>query len=266
MSTIAKTEQDKFKHVRELIVSQEKELQKGLPAHLKNEEVKQRLLRIVYTEFRKTPKLLECNTKSIIGSIMQAFQLGLEIGGALGHAYLVPFKGQCQFIIGYRGMIDLARRSNEILSIAAHVVHKQDKFEFEYGLNEKLVHIPLNKKNEKGEIVPKDDDDIVAFYAVVKLANGGAQFEVMYKADVEKIRAKSPASNHGPWIAHYAEMGRKTVIRRLFKYLPVSVELSRAVMLDELAESGLQDNESFYEGEFEQVFDNNEAIEEGNEE
>ena len=72
---------------------------------------------------------------------MQAVQLGLE-PGLLGHCYILPYKREATFIIGYKGMIDLARRSGHIQSIYAHAVHENDEFEYELGLHPKLEHKP----------------------------------------------------------------------------------------------------------------------------
>jgi hypothetical protein len=72
----------------------------------------------------------------------------------------------------------------------------------------------------------------------------------MSRAQVDAIRAQSKAGNSGPWQTHYEEMAKKTVIRRLFKYLPVSIEIQKAVGLDEQAEAGIdQQNAAFAYGE-----------------
>jgi len=209
----------------------------ALPRHMTAE----RLARIALTEVRKTPALAKCDQASFLGAIMQCAQLGLEPGGALGHAYLLPFENrrkgitEVQFIVGYRGMIDLARRSGQILSIEARVVYEADRFDVQLGLDSNLVHVPAWDVAERGPLR--------FVYAVAKLKDGGTQFEVMSRLEVEKVRAKSRAANNGPWVDHYEEMAKKTVIRRLFKYLPVSIELATAVGLDEQAEAGIaQDN------------------------
>jgi recombination protein RecT len=101
-----------------------------------------RLLRIALTEVRRQPKLAECSQASLLSAVFSCAQLGLEPGGALGHAYLVPYGKEVQFILGYRGMIDLARRSGLIDSITAHAVYEGDRFECEFGLAENLVHVP----------------------------------------------------------------------------------------------------------------------------
>ena len=228
--------------------SMKAQLAAALPRHMTPD----RMIRIVSTEIRKTPELANCDMQSFIGAVVQCSQLGLEPGNALGHAYLLPFgngksksgQSNVQLIIGYRGMIDLARRSGQIVSISARTVRQGDSFHFEYGLNENLTHIP-------GE---NEDSPITHVYAVARLKDGGVQFEVMTHNQIEKVRALSKASQNGPWVSHWEEMAKKTVIRRLFKYLPVSIEMQKAVSLDEKAEANVdQENASVFEGEFEEV-------------
>lgn len=158
------------------------QLAAALPRHMTAE----RMIRIATTEIRKVPELRNCDSTSFIGAIVQCSQLGLEPGSALGHAYLLPFgngkakngKKNVQLIIGYRGMIDLARRSGQIISLSARVVRECDEFSYELGLDEKLVHRP-------GE---NEDAPITHVYAVAKLKDGGVQFEVMTSKQVEKVR------------------------------------------------------------------------------
>lgn len=205
----------------------------ALPKNLTAE----RLTRIVMTEVRKEPKLLNCNQESFFGAVLQCAQLGLEPGSALGHCYLLPFgngkandgRPNCQLIIGYRGMIDLARRSGQIVSINAYVVHEADEFEYELGLHPDIHHKPS----------PLADRGPVTYvYAVAVLKGGGVQFEVMSRAEVEAIRKQSKAGSKGPWVTHWDEMARKSVVRKLFKYLPVSIEAVRAVEIDEKSDRG----------------------------
>jgi recombination protein RecT len=209
----------------------------ALPKHMTSD----RLARIALTEVRKTPALGKCDQASFLGAIMQCAQLGIEPGSALGHAYLLPFdnrkKGitEVQFILGYRGMIDLARRSGQILSIEARAVYTADKFHVSLGLNPDLTHEPDWEAEDRGPLR--------FVYAVAKLRDGGTQFEVMSRADIEKVRQKSRAGQSGPWVDHYEEMAKKTVIRRLFKYLPMSIEMAGAVEQDERIDINLpQDN------------------------
>lgn len=197
----------------------------------------ERLTRIVMTECRKVPALMNCNQESFFGAVLQCAQLGLEPGSALGHCYLLPFgngkskdgRPNCQLIIGYRGMIDLARRSGQIQSINAFVVHEADEFEYELGLHPNIVHKP-------SYLAQRGTATFV--YAVAVLKGGGVQFEVMSRAEIEAVRKQSKAGNSGPWSTHWEEMARKTVVRKLFKYLPVSIEAVRAVEIDEKSDRG----------------------------
>lgn len=237
----------------------------ALPKHMTAD----RLARIALTEIRKIPKLAQCDQTSFLGAIMQVAALGLEPGGALGHAYLIPFdkrgklaNGQwgvigteVQLIIGYRGMIDLARRSGQIVSLSARVVYANDKFSYAYGLDETLEHVPHEGANP---------GEMTHVYAVAKLVGGGVQFEVMSRAKVEATRDgsqgytaavksaekyKKPVDS--PWSNHFDEMAKKTVIRQLFKYLPVSIEIQRAVGLDEQADAGVpQHNGLVIDGDY----------------
>lgn len=206
----------------------------ALPKHMTVE----RLARIALTEVRRNPALGRCDQASFLGAVMQCAALGLEPGGALGHAYMLPFENrkkgitEVQFLIGYRGMIDLARRSGQIVSLEARAVYSADKFTVKLGLAPALEHEPAWEVEDRGPLR--------FVYAVAKLVGGGVQFEVMSRVEIERTRSQSKAGTSGPWVSHYEEMAKKTVIRRLFKYLPVSIEIQRAVGLDEQAESGLQ--------------------------
>lgn len=192
----------------------------ALPRHLTVE----RLTRVALGELRTNPKLLECQPASLMSAIVKASQLGLEVGSAMGHAYLVPYKTEATLIIGYRGMLALARRSGEIQSITARVVYSRDTFDLEYGLEEKLRHIPSTDE---------DPGQVTHVYAVAKLVDGGIQYEVMTRAEVEAIRRRSRAGGSGPWVSDWNEMARKTVLRRLFKYLPMSIEMADSLAVDD---------------------------------
>lgn len=198
-----------------------------LPSHLVH--MADRIIQLAVSAAAKNPKILDCSRESVMMSIMQACELGLEPGGMLGEGYLVPYGATCQFIPGYRGLISLARRSGQIVSIEAHAVYEEDEFVLEFGLEPKLLHRPTLKA-ERGEVT--------AFYAVARIVGGGVQHDYMTRADVDAIRKRSRAGNSGPWVTDYNEMGKKTVIRRLFKTLPVSVELVKALELQAGAEAG----------------------------
>jgi recombination protein RecT len=216
---------DAVQSIQDMLEANKAQLSMALPKHVTAE----RLIRVAVTSLRKTPELVKCTPQSLISCIFQAAQLGLEVDNGLGHAYLVPFKGSVTLVVGYKGMVDLARRSGQVSTIKAVVVRVGDHFLHEEGLHPKLEHRPL-----KGDV----SRAVEYVYAVCQLRDGSAQFEVMHVDEVEYIRGKSPAAKSGPWVNHWEEMAKKTVIRRLFKMLPVSVEMVRAVSVDEQAESG----------------------------
>lgn len=208
-----------------------KQLALAVPKHLSAD----RMARIAATELRKTPALLNTTPASFLGAVMQSAQLGLEPGSALGQAYLVPYGNQCQLILGYRGMIDLARRSGQVLSLNAYAVRDGDDFSYQLGLRPDIHHVP---SPEAG----RDTKPITFVYAVATLRGGGYQFEVMSRAEVEKVRSTSASykckKEKSIWGTHFEDMAKKTVIRRLFKYLPVSIEALQITNVDAKREAG----------------------------
>lgn len=221
--------------VKHMLEQNKHVIAQALPRHMNPE----RLMRVAITSVTSNPELLKCYVPTLIGGIIQCSQMGLEPNTVLGHAYLIPFnnrkKGRtdAQVIIGYKGLIDLARRSGQIVSIAAHAVREQDQFEYEYGLNEKLRHVPA----EEG-----DRGQITHFYAVAHMKDGGHAFEVMTRGAVQKIRESTNGKHNAVWSEHFEEMGRKTVIRRLSKYLPLSVEMATAVAMEDTIARGETQN------------------------
>ena len=138
-----------------------------------------------------------------------------RMDGLLGQAYLIPYGNQIQLIIGYRGLIDLARRSGDLTSLIAHSIHENDTFSFDFGTCE-LPHHTFSLQQPRGEVI--------AFYAIARFKDGSYHFDLMTKGEVDAIRSRSKAGNSGPWVTDYEEMGKKTVIRRIAKYLPMCVQ------------------------------------------
>ncbi|HDR9434721.1 TPA: recombinase RecT, partial [Burkholderia multivorans] len=176
--------------VKTFFESQKATLAAVLPRHVSPD----RMLKIALGALRTTPKLMECTVESLMGAVVQCSQLGLEPNTPLGHAYLIPFekkkkvggewvteKVETQIVIGYKGLIDLARRSGQVVSIAAHAVYEHDHFDYAFGLNEKLEHKPAMSARGR----------VIAFYAVAKLVGGGHAFEVMSAEQVNEIRDAS---------------------------------------------------------------------------
>lgn len=225
------------KVVAQFFAANKKSMMAVLPKHVSAD----RMTRIALSALRTTPKLMQCTTESLMGAVLQLSQLGLEPNTMLGHAYLIPFNNRrqnrtdVQVIIGYKGLLDLARRSGQIEELHARAVYENDEFDYAYGLETVLVHRPA--MSERG--------GIVAFYAVARLTGGGSVFEVMSVEAVDKIMQSSQGYKAGKkynkpsiWETNYEEMGRKTVIRRLFKYLPVSIEIATAGAMQDVADAG----------------------------
>lgn len=195
-------------------------------------------LRSVMMAMRQTPALQQCTPQSIIISVAQACAMGLPPNTPLGLSYLVPFKDQCQLIPGYKGLIRLAIQSGEVADVQPRVVYEGQPFKIKFGLNEDIDHEPV--------LVDMSDEKIIGVYAVAKLSNGQKKFDFMYKAEVDKIRARSQAAKSGssPWHTDYAEMAKKTVIKRLAKTIPLSEEkeshrrLGKAIQIQERDEVG----------------------------
>lgn len=225
----------KIKTIEEYMKQMAPAMKEALPRHMDVD----RLMRLAMTTIRTTPQLREAEVSSLLGAVMQAAQLGLE-PGLLGQCYLLPFKNnkkgitEVQFIIGYKGMIDLARRSGHIESIYAHAVYEKDEFEYELGLEPKLKHKP-SMEADRGEFI--------GAYAVAHFKDGGYQFEFMPKSEIEKRKARSKSANssYSPWKTDYEEMAKKTVIRHMWKYLPISVEIQEAVSYDEGTAKSIKD-------------------------
>lgn len=186
----------------------------------------ERFTRIVITAVRNTPKLLGCSKNSFLAAVMQSAQLGLEPNTPLGQAYLIPYGTECQFQIGYKGLIDLAYRSGEVAIIQAQTVYENDEFIYELGLEPKLLHKPL-MKGDRGEAI--------AYYAIFKMKNGGENFAVMSREDVERFaKAKSKTYSNGPWQTDFDAMAKKTVLKQVLKYAPIHSEsMYEAIRSDE---------------------------------
>jgi recombination protein RecT len=210
----------------------------SLPKHLPAE----RMLRIGRTAISKTPALWECSPQSVIASIVEASQLGLEPNGPLGEAALVPFKNwrtkgkECQLMVQYRGYIELAERSGKVEFVDAQVVYEGDQFEFEYGSEQKLRHVPAFSRPASA--------GVVCVYGIVKFKTGASKFVVLSPAEVEEIRSCSRAADGDAWKKWWGEMAKKTALRRLFKYVPLSSEMKRATLIDDSTDAGVRPGQS----------------------
>lgn len=206
--------------VRQLITQMTPEIEKALPAHLDAT----RVARIAITLIGTNPALAACTPESFLGALMTASQLGLE-PGPLGEAYLVPYGDKVTFIPGYKGLIKLAFQSAQLTRIGAHVIREHDEFDFAQGLDPYLVHKPRLSGRGKP----------IGVYAAARLVNGEQPFVVLAVEQVEAIRRRSRAKDRGPWVTDWDAMARKTAVRQLARWLPMSTELrdfGLAVALD----------------------------------
>lgn len=243
--TVAKPKSEEPKSIKQLIQIMQPEIEKALPSVITPE----RFTRIALSAISNNPTLQECDGTSFLGAMMQAAQLGLEPNTPLGQAYLIPYKNnkkgimECQFQLGYKGLIELAHRSGEFKNITAHAVHENDIFEFEYGVASNLVHKP----------VLKNRGDVYAYYAVYNLVNGGNGFIVMSKEDAELHRKKYSKAYNSPWDTNFDEMAKKTVLKALLKYAPIKTEFARAVVQDESVKTKLDKDMASQENEMEYI-------------
>lgn len=222
-------QQGQPKTIADIIKSQWHKVEAIMPKHLSSE----RLYQLALSAIDHEPKLAQCDITTLLSCVMKCSALGLEPSAVdgLGRAYILPFyngkarKMEATFILGYKGMIDLARRSGEIESIASRAVYEGDEFEYEFGLDEKCRHIP--------HAIERTPDKLTHVYVVAKFKDGGYYLDVMTKAEVEGIRKRSKAKDSGPWVTDYEAMAKKTVVRRAFPYLPVSIEAQGAASADE---------------------------------
>lgn len=199
----------------EMVSASRGQIEKALPAHVKAE----RIQRVALTAIRMNRQLGECTPESFLGALMTAAQLGLEVNTPLGHAYLIPYKRECTFQLGYKGLLDLAYRTGNYNAIDAHVVYEEDDFDFQLGLNADLTHKPAR--------IRKKSNDPIYYYAYYKLKSGGSAFRVWSHGDItEHAKKYSPSfgKSSSPWKTNFASMAKKTVLKDLLKYAPLSPE------------------------------------------
>ncbi len=237
---------DGKKTLQAYIKSMEGEIKKALPSVITPE----RFTRMVFSALSVNPLLGQCTSQSFLGAMMTAAQLGLEPNTPLQECAIVPRKNhgvwEAQFQFGYPGLLDLAYRSGEISIVQAHVVRENDHFEYEYGLNPKLVHIPADKDRGKP----------IKVYAMFKTKNDGFGFQVMsYEEALAHGEKYSPSysSQYSAWQTSPEEMAKKTVLKKTLKFAPKKSEFVRAMSQDETIKTKI--SEDMYEVADETVYD-----------
>lgn len=219
-------ERDPGKTMKAYITQMKGEIAKALPSVMTPE----RFTRIVTSAISTTPQLAQTTPQSFLGAMMTAAQLGLEPNTPLGQAYLLPYKNhgklECQFQLGYKGLIDLAYRSGQVTIIQAHEVRENDEFSYSFGLEPTLHHVPA--RGDRG--------NVICYYAMFRTKDGGFGFEVMSREDVEahaRQYSKSYGNGYSPWSTNFDEMAKKTVLKKCLKYAPLKSDFVRAVASDE---------------------------------
>lgn len=214
------TAEKKEKTIFDVIKAGEKQFAAALPKHIDSE----RFTRIAITTIRQNPKLAQCTQASLLGALMTSAQLGLE-PGVLGQCYLIPYGRECQFQISYKGMIELLRRSGQLKDIYAYSVYSNDEFEMVYGLRRDLKHKPK---------LDGDRGEMIGCYCVAILKDDTIAFEFMTKQEIETHGKKfSKTFGNGPWKSDFEAMAHKTVVKKMLKWLPLSVEFLENVNKDE---------------------------------
>lgn len=214
--------------LRDALAPMQQQLDAVLPKHLTGE----RMMQIIVNAIDRKPDIKECELSSVIGAIMQSSILGFKPVDSLGQVYFVPYndrktgKKYLQMQIGYKGYIDLARRSGQIKMLYAHVVREGDHFKYEFGLEEKLEHIPGDNP----------DGEITHVYAVAHYKDGGYNFIVLTRSQIEKLRTRNPTQGAVPsqaWKTDYDKMAMAKAIKQLSTFMPLSDEMQSAVASDE---------------------------------
>ncbi len=188
-----------------------------------------KIISSAYFAVQSSEKLIQCTPQSIVKATIEASQLGLYIDGILGHAFLIPFKGKCQLVPGYKGYRKLILASGKIKQIMPYVVYEGDEFRFNYGLNSDINHTPL-----------ETSDKIIACYVIITYKDGSKDFRVFFQREIDKARSYSKTATYedSVWAQHPDKMWEKTAIKRMASYLDLGDDLTKAVGLENTVEAG----------------------------
>jgi recombination protein RecT len=210
-------------------------VQRALPAAMK--KYGERMSACAVIEFQRNPLLAKATALSLLAATIQAAEVGLEIGGPMAKAYLVPYQRkirvegrdvwitEAHFQIGYHGMIELALRSPRVASVYAKVVREKDRFKLTQGTSPEIEHEPA--LHNAGAMI--------GAYGVVVLTGGYPNVEWMTRKEIEEHRDRysqawrsatsEDAKAKTPWGSAFNEMARKTVLVRVLKQCPSSAEV-----------------------------------------
>jgi len=215
----------------QLLEARQASLAQVLPKHITPE----RMVKVALLCCNQTPALKKCTPESVFLAVLQSAETGLELGSALGHAYLIPYGTEAKFMPGYKGLVDLVRRSGTVKDIQVEIVFAKDEFIREGGFEPKFKHVPA--EGDRG--APR------GAYCIFTFKDGGHQATYMTTAEINAIRDVVLSKQRGdsPWKNHWSEMAKKTVVRRACKLAPVSREVADAIAA---ADEG--DKHGYHEG------------------
>lgn len=225
-SEVATPEQPQKRSLIQMINDLKPELANALPRHVSVD----RVARIAVTALRQNVALGKCTPESFLGALMTASQLGLEVNTPAGESYLIPYGKECTLVVGYQGIVKLFWQSPHAKHIDAQAVHANDHFDYEYGLNPRLEHKPAT--GDRGEVV--------AYYAVATLQNGGSAFVVLTPEQVKELR-QGKVGPSGNIADPMRWMDKKTALKQMLKLLPKTVELDAALKADEQVRTNFAD-------------------------
>ena len=211
--------------MKQLMIKMKNEIKDALPSHVCIDSFQKSALGVynLYTS------LQNCESTTFISAMVECARLGFEPNNILGQAYLVPVSvdgvSKVEFQIGYKGLIELAYRSGKVKSLYAHEVMENDEFYIDYGLEQKLIHRPF---------LGGDRGAVIGYYAVYHMDNMGSSFVFMTRDEVLSHSKKySRSFGSSLWESEFDAMAKKTVIKKLLKYAPLSVDLQKSVSIDE---------------------------------
>ncbi len=211
MNKLQKT--NKKATVRELMKSEQfsAEIATALPEIMTSD----RFLRVALTTLQKVPKLQTCSQESLCQALLDCASLGLEPDNRRAH--LIPYGNNVQLIVDYKGVVELVMRNGDVRKLHADIVYEKDVFEYDRG-----------EVTKHSIVFDKERGKPIAAYCIATLKSGETSAAVMTVDEINAIRDKAKSGKSDPWVNHWGEMAKKTVFKRLAKWLPMTPEVKAA--------------------------------------
>lgn len=211
-----------------------------LASMLPREITPDRLRAFTLTAMQRTPRLQQCSVPSLLAAVYECARAGLAPDAI--DACVVPYKGEAQFQLMFRGCMKLARRAGTVVQIWSDTVRENDVFEETRGMVQKLEHVITGESGRP--YTEEERGGLIAAYACARFADGFVQTRVVYEDEIDRAKRASKTIDRpdSPWRLHEPAMWEKTAIKRLCKLLPMPDEAARAIQLDDLADAGISQN------------------------